>query len=68
MIISDATGSSLTVYQNRCWAQIGTSTSYKNAGPVNQASMTINILSGAFYGASAAATAVLVASAAFMSF
>jgi len=54
---------SLTVFQNRCWAQIGNSSSFKNAGPKDIGSTAI-VVQGAMYGAAVSAASILALSAA----
>jgi len=68
MIIPEpASGTSVTVFQNRCWAQIGNSSSFKNAGPKNVASATISIEKGAIMGTAVSAS-ILALAAAMLSF
>jgi len=43
---------SVTIGQNRCWVQIGSSNGFISAGPKADASKTINVYLNAVYGAS----------------
>jgi len=61
MIITTGT---VTVYQNRCWAQIGSSSSFVNAGPVALGTTTITIANNAIM----SAVGLVAASTFLMSF
>lgn len=65
MIISAGT---VTVFQNRCWAQIGSSSSFVNAGPVAQVTTAITVTVNAIMNASMSAVGLVAASAILMHF
>lgn len=62
------TTGSVTVFQNRCWAQIGSSSSFVNAGPVSQATSLITVTNSAFMNASMSVVGLVAASAVLMNF